>query len=208
MFNPESLIQAGGLLLIAVAVFAESGLMLGFFLPGDTLLLSAGVLAAQGKLSLIAVMAVVAAGAIAGDNTGYFIGRHAGPRLFRKKKSLIFRQEYLRRSEQFFEKYGSKTMLISHIIVVIRTFAPVVAGMSNMPYVRFAVFDAIGDVIWAVAVTFVGFWFGSRIPNISHYVLLVIILAFVISFGPFVYRLVRLRLQRRRAGRNDDSPES
>jgi membrane-associated protein len=131
--------------------------MVGFFLPGDTLLLSAGILAAQGKLSLSLTMAVIAFAAILGDNTGYSLGRAMGPRLFRKKDGILFRHEYVARAEKFYEKYGSKTMLLSHFIPVVRSFAPLVAG--------------VGDIVWAVATTLVGYWFGSRIkkPRPLHF---------------------------------------
>src|SRR5580700_9670768 len=114
MFNVVHLIQAGGLLLVAAIIFAESGMMVGFFFPGDTLLLSAGILAAGGKLPLIPTILVIAIAAILGDNTGYQIGRHLGRRLFRKPDSLFFRHEYIMRAEAFYEKYGSKTMLLAH----------------------------------------------------------------------------------------------
>jgi membrane-associated protein len=145
--------------------------MVGFFLPGDTLLLSAGILAAQGKLSLSLTMAVIAFAAILGDNTGYSLGRAMGPRLFRKKDGILFRHEYVARAEKFYEKYGSKTMLLSHFIPVVRSFAPLVAGVGKMPRWQFFIFDAIGDIVWAVATTLVGYWFGSRIkkPRPLHF---------------------------------------
>jgi membrane-associated protein len=198
MFNPSHLIESGGLALITLIIFAESGMMLGFFLPGDTLLISAGVFAAQGKLSLAALLILVSLAAIAGDNTGYHIGRTVGPRLFKKRDGLIFRHAYVEQSEKFFERFGSKTMLIAHFIPVIRTFTPIVAGVGKMSRARFAFFDAIGDCAWAILVTMLGYWFGSKIPNIDHYILLAVILATIFSFGPLVYHVIKAVLEKRR----------
>ena len=191
MLNPSELIQSGGLLFIGLIVFAESGMLVGFFFPGDTLLLSAGVFAAQGKLPLAGLLLIVSLAAVAGDNTGYQIGKTMGPRLFRKKDGLLFRQAYVEQAEKFFERYGSKSMLIAHFIPVVRTFAPIVAGVGKMPRGKFAFFDAIGDSAWAIVVTMLGYWFGSKIPNIDHYVLPVVGLAVLFSFGPMVYHLIK-----------------
>ena len=171
MFNVDHIIQAGGLLLIAALIFGESGMFIGFFFPGDTLLLAAGVFAAQGKLPIVLTIAVIALAAIAGDNVGYHIGRRYGRRLFRKPDSPVFKQEYVQQAEAFYERYGSKTMLIAHFLPIIRTFAPAVAGVARMDYRKFFIFDAIGDIAWATVVTLIGYWFGSKIPNIDHYIL-------------------------------------
>ena len=185
------IIQGGGLLAIAAIIFAESGMMLGFFLPGDTLLLSAGVFAAQGKLpgGLAVTIAVVALAAILGDNTGYTIGRLSGKRLFRKKDGIIFRQEYIGRAEKFYERYGSKTMLLAHFLPVVRTFAPVVAGVAHMNRAAFILFDSIGDTTWAVLVTMLGYWFGRKIPNIDHYILPTFAAVTVVTFGPMLWHI-------------------
>lgn len=183
---------------MAVIIFAESGMLVGFFFPGDTLLLSAGILAAQGKINLAALLVIAALAAIAGDNVGYQIGRSLGPRLFRKKDGLLFRQEYVTRSEKFFEKYGSKAMLLAHFLPIVRTFTPVVAGVGNMPRAKFAFFDAIGDSAWAVIITMIGYWFGSKIPNIDNYIIPVVILVVVLSFGPVLYHLTQALIAKRK----------
>jgi membrane-associated protein len=197
MFNPSHLIESGGLLFIALIIFAESGMLVGFFFPGDTLLLSAGVFAAQGKLPLAALLIVASLAAIVGDNTGYQIGKSMGPRLFRKKDGLLFRHEYVERAEKFFERFGSKAMMLAHFVPVVRTFTPIVAGVGKMPRAKFAFFDAIGDIGWAVIVTMLGYWFGSKIPNIDHYILPVVGLAILISFGPMVYHLIKAIAEKR-----------
>lgn len=191
MFDVVHLIEAGGLLVIALIIFAESGMMVGFLFPGDTLLLSAGVLAAGGKLSLPLVIAVIAAAAILGDNCGYHIGKHFGRRLFRKPDGIIFRHEYIMRAEAFYEKYGSKTMLLAHFVPIVRTFAPVTAGAGNMPAPKFMLFDAIGDIAWAIALTLFGYFVGSRIPGIDRYIEPVLILVVLVFLAPTLYHIVR-----------------
>jgi membrane-associated protein len=193
MFSPADLLNgagvAVGLAIIGGIIFSESGMLVGFFMPGDTLLLTAGVFAAQGKLPLAGVMLVVALAAIAGDNVGYVIGEKYGRRLFRKPDGLIFRQEYVQRAEKFYERFGSKTMLLAHFVPIIRTFAPVVAGIARMPRTQFVMFDALGDTAWAIIVTLIGYWFGKRIPNIDHYFLLAVGGATLFTFGPMLYHL-------------------
>jgi membrane-associated protein len=191
MFDVTHLIETGGLLVIAAIIFAESGMMVGVFLPGDTLLLSAGVLAATGKLSITTTILVIALAAIAGDNVGYEIGKRLGPRLFRKKDGVIFRKEYIDKAEVFYEKHGSKTMLLAHFIPVVRSFAPVTAGASKMNRKLFVVYDAIGDIAWAVVTTLFGYYVGCRIPGIDKYIeplLIGIILVFML---PTIYHIVK-----------------
>jgi membrane-associated protein len=190
MLSPEGLIASGGLLLIGLIIFGESGLMIGFFFPGDTLLISAGVFAASGQLSLAAVIAVASVAAIAGDNTGYHIGKLAGPKLFRKQDGVLFRQEYVQKAHVFFERYGSKAMLLAHFVPVVRTFLPVVAGVGNMPHGKFSLFDAIGDIAWAVIITLLGYYVGSKIPGLDKYILLLVLAAIIFSFTPVVYHLI------------------
>lgn len=210
--NVNDIILGGGVLAIAAIIFAESGMMLGFFLPGDTLLLAAGVFAAQGKISIVLTIAAIAVAAILGDNTGYSIGRVMGPRLFKKKDGILFRQEYVERTERFYEKYGAKTMLLAHFIPIVRSFAPFVAGVGKMPRPKFFIYDAIGDIVWTVLVTMLGYWFGSRIPNIDHYVLPVVLFVMIASFAPMVWHLFgdptarkRLFAKLRRTGKQKET---
>lgn len=192
MLDVTHLIESGGLLLVALIVFAESGLLVGFFLPGDTLLFTAGFFSAQGKLSNIFVLILVTTiAAIIGDNVGYQIGRKAGPRIFKKKDGKLFRTEYLDRAETFYEKHGGKTIIIARFVPIVRTFAPVVAGAGKMPRRRFAVFNIVGAIIWCGGVSLLGYWLGSRIPNIDKYLLPVILIAMLISFAPAGYHLIK-----------------
>jgi membrane-associated protein len=190
MFDVTHLIQTGGLLLIALIVFAESGMMVGFFFPGDTLLFSAGILAAAGNFSIYEVMAIIAGAAILGDNIGYEIGKRLGPRLF-KKDGIVFRHDHILRAEKFYEKYGSKTMLVAHFIPIVRTFAPVTAGAGRMNRKQFVIYDAIGDIAWTVSVTLSGYFIGSRIPGVEHYIEPVLIGIVLLFLGPTLYHILR-----------------
>jgi len=189
MFDVTHLIQSGGLLLIALVIFGESGMMVGFFFPGDTLLFSAGILAAGGKLPIAAVLATIAGAAILGDNVGYLIGRKLGPRLFDKPDSAIFRKEHIDRATAFYDKYGSKTMLLAHFVPVVRAFIPVTAGAAAMPYRLFALFDAIGDIAWTLLITLGGYYLGSRIPGVEKYIDPVLVIVIVIFLAPTLWHI-------------------
>jgi membrane-associated protein len=184
------------MLLIALIIFAESGMMVGFLFPGDTLLFSAGILAATGKLNLTTALITIAVAAILGDNTGYVIGDKLGRRLFQKPDSIVFRKEHIDRAEAFYKKYGSKTMLVAHFVPVVRSFVPVTAGAAEMSYGKFALFDAIGDIAWTLVMVFLGYFIGSRIPGIEKLIdplLIVIVLAFLAPTLWHVFRDPKIR---------------
>jgi membrane-associated protein len=191
ILDPESIISGGGLLLIAFIIFAESGLLFGFFFPGDTLLFAAGLIASQGDFSLLAVVTVIVISAIAGGQVGYIIGHRAGPRLFKKKDGIIFRKEYVEQAELFYEKHGGKTIVLARFVPVVRTFAPVVAGIGNMNLKKFTLYNMIGSAIWGISITILGYYFGSKIPNIDTYILPIIGAAMIFSFAPTIYHIVR-----------------
>jgi membrane-associated protein len=200
MLDVTTILQTGGLVIVALIIFAESGMMVGLFFPGDTLLFSAGILAAAGKIGLIESLAVIAVAAILGDNIGYLIGKHLGPRIF-KKDGIIFRHEYIVRAEKFYEKYGSKTMLVAHFVPIVRSFAPVTAGAGKMNHRQFIIFDAIGDIAWTLLVTLAGYYIGSRIPGIEKAIepiLIGIVLVFLLPtlFHVFKDPKVRASLKR------------
>jgi membrane-associated protein len=211
MLDVTTILQSGGLLLIALVIFAESGMLVGFLFPGDTLLFSAGILAATGKLPIVLTLAVIAGAAILGDNIGYQIGRSLGPRLF-KKDNLIFRHDYIMRAEKFYEKYGSKTMLLAHFVPIVRTFAPVTAGAGKMDRRQFMLFDAIGDIAWTLSVTLLGYFVGSRIPGIEKLIEPVLIIIVLIFLAPTLYHVLKdPRIRRALAGKfkkSDPSPDS
>jgi membrane-associated protein len=190
MFDVNHIIQSGGLLIIMLIVFAESGMLVGFFLPGDTLLFSAGILAAGGALPLWWTIAAIAFAAILGDNVGYQIGKSLGPRLF-KKDSAVFRHEYIMRAEAFYEKHGSKTMLLAHFVPLVRTFVPVTAGAAKMNRKLYFVFDAIGCIAWAVSTTLIGYYLGTRVPGIEKYMEPVLLAVILVFLAPTLFHLLR-----------------
>jgi membrane-associated protein len=189
MFNVTHLIELG-LPLVALIIFAESGMLIGFFFPGDTLLLTVGVFAAQGKLSLAVAIPLIAFAAILGDNIGYHIGKRAGPHLF-KEDSMVFRHEYIIKAEAFYEKHGSKTMLLAHFVPIVRTFVPVTAGAGKMPHITFTLFDAIGDTAWTFALIYFGYYVASKIPGVQNYVDPVLIAVVILSIVPTLYHLLK-----------------
>jgi membrane-associated protein len=191
MFDISNILTSGGLVLLGLIIFGESGMFIGFFFPGDTLLLSAGVFAAAGKLNLLGVIIVVAIAAILGDNTGYHIGKRYGKKLFCKPDGAVFRKEHITQAKLFYDKYGSKTMLFAHFIPVVRTFAPATAGAGEMDYKSFVLFDAIGDTAWAIIVTLIGYYFGSKIHNLDHYILLAVLAVVITTLAPTFYHLYK-----------------
>lgn len=194
MFGIEitEILQNGGLLVIAFILFAETGLLFGFFLPGDTLLLAAGILAASGTFSLATLLPVIVISTVLGNIVGYEIGHRAGPKLFKKEDNKIFRKEYLVRAEEFYEKHGGKTILFARFIPIIRTFAPIVAGIGAMDKKMFNFYNVIGGIVWGVGVTLIGYFFGSKIPNIDHYILPIILSVVILSFlSPLLHKLKR-----------------
>lgn len=191
LFDPNEIIATGGLALIAFIIFAESGLLFGFFFPGDTLLFAAGVLAAAGQFNILTLIIIIMLSAILGGQAGYFIGQKAGPRLFKKKDGILFRSEYVEKSEKFYKKHGGKTVILARFIPIVRTFAPVVAGIGRMDYLWFTIYNILGAGTWAVSVTLAGYYFGQYIPNIESYVMPIIGLAMVGSFGPTIYHIVK-----------------
>ncbi|MFZ1249155.1 MAG: VTT domain-containing protein [Candidatus Saccharimonadales bacterium] len=191
MLDFTHLVQTGGLVMLALIIFAESGMMVGFFFPGDTLLFSAGILAAAGHLPIVLTIIVIALAAIIGDNTGYHIGRKLGPKLFKKEDGLIFRKDLIMKAERFYEKHGTKTMLVAHFIPVIRSFAPVTAGAGKMDYKQFFIYDAIGDIVWAASITLLGYFVGSRIPGVEKMIEPVMLAIIAITLTPTIYHALK-----------------
>lgn len=188
--NPESIAQAG-LWLIALIIFTESGLLVGFFLPGDTLLIAAGVLASQGALPIEWTIATIAIAAILGDNVGYTIGQYSGKRLFHKSDGILFRKEYVERSQEFYEKHGGKTIILARFIPIVRTFAPMVAGIGKMDRRKFFLYNVVGAILWSTSVTLLGYWIGSKIPHIGDYLEYALIGVVVLSFAPAVWHIAK-----------------
>ncbi len=197
MLNVSNIIQSGGLLLIGGMIFAETGLLVGFFLPGDTLLFTAGFFVAQGKLPLLGLIVVTIFAAIIGNEVGYEIGSRGGKRVFRKKEGLFFREEYVQKAEVFYKEHGGKTIIFARFVPIIRTLSAVVAGVGNMPRQKFFAYNVIGAMLWCTTVTLLGYWLGQRIPNIDHYLLPVILLATIVTFSPTIYHLAKSYFEKR-----------
>ncbi len=201
----ESLIRNGGLLgLIAVGfvVFAESGLLIGILLPGgDTTLLLAGSFAATGRIPLLPLLIVIVLAAFIGDNVGYEIGKRSGKHVFRKKESFLFDPEHLLTAEKFYEKHGGKTIILARFVPIVRTFAPLVAGVGKMDRKRFMLFNMIGAIIWGVGVTMAGYLLasllGDRIEDLDKYLIMLVGIATIVAFAPAIYHLFRLKVQHR-----------
>src|SRR6202049_2591213 len=178
LFNVQGLIEWGGTVLVCVIVFIETGFFVGFFLPGDSLLVTAGVLAGTGSLNLAELLLVVPLCAIVGDQIGYWIGRKAGQALYRREDSFIFRKRHLERAKQFYEKYGGKTVIMARFMPIVRTFCPPVAGAAMMPYARYVAYDIAGGFLWVGSMILGGYFLGRQDKNIGahiHYVIAAVI---------------------------------
>lgn len=178
-----TLIKTVGLIGIVFIIFAESGLLIGFFLPGDSLLFTAGILASQGYLDIRLLVPLCFAAAVIGDSFGYWFGHKVGPALFRRQDSFLFHRDHLKKAEDFYEEHGGKTIILARFMPVIRTFAPIVAGIGRMEYRKFLMFNVVGGFIWAVCIPLMGYFLGNAIPDIEKYlipIILVIVLASVI----------------------------
>ena len=199
--SPDYLVGLGLFALLAI-VFIETGLLIGFFLPGDSLLFTAGLLVAEGTfdIPLWLLLVTVPLAAIAGDQVGYQIGRTAGPRVFNRPDSRLFRRSYVDKAYAYFEKYGPRTIVLARFVPVLRTFAPVAAGVSAMNYRIFLTYNVIGGVLWGAGVSLLGFWLG-QVAFVRANVEAIILAIVVLSVLPIVIELLRAR-RAHRAGRN------
>lgn len=181
----EGFIKTAGVIGVFAIVFAESGLLIGFFLPGDSLLFISGFLASQHYLDIHLLALLVVIAAITGDSTGYYFGKKLGRKLFKKNNRFI-KQEYLEKTEAFYEKHGGKTIVLARFVPIVRTFAPFVAGASKMDYKRFLGFNIFGGIFWGAGITYLGYFLGNSIPNIDAYLLPITIGVILLSFSPGV----------------------
>jgi membrane-associated protein len=197
LFNVQGLIEWGGTLLVCTIVFVETGFFVGFFLPGDSLLVTAGVFAAAGHLHLAELLLLVSLCAIVGDQVGYWIGRKAGQALYRRPDSFLFHRRHLDRAHEFHEKYGGKTVILARFVPIVRTFCPPVAGAAMMPYARYLTYDMAGGILWSGGMILSGYFLGSMVPNIGgriHYVIAVVIF---LSLLPAIIGALRARANMR-----------
>ncbi|OGH29689.1 MAG: hypothetical protein A3F30_02040 [Candidatus Levybacteria bacterium RIFCSPHIGHO2_12_FULL_37_12] len=186
-FDLVPLVQAVGYLGIFAIVFLESGLLIGFFFPGDSLLFTAGFLASQGYLDIRVLIFGCFIAAVVGDSIGYYIGVKLGPKIFNKEHSIFFHKKHLERAQKFYDKHGGKTIILARFIPVIRAFAPVVAGAGKMDYKRFVFFNFFGAVLWAIGVTLAGYYLGNLIPDVDKYLLPIVGLIVIASILPVLH---------------------
>lgn len=192
----ENLLETVGTLGLFAIVFAESGLLIGFFLPGDSLLFTAGLLASQGKLNLPVILVGCFVAAVAGDQVGYAFGNRVGPALFKRPDSRLFKHEHVEKAQAYFEKYGVKTIVLARFVPIVRTFAPIVAGVGSMEYRTFVKFNVVGGFLWAVGVTLIGYVLGDTIPDIDRYLLPVIGVIVFLSVLPVLFEIRKARRSR------------
>jgi membrane-associated protein len=193
LYDVRGLIEWGGTLLVCVIVFVETGMFVGFFLPGDSLLVTAGVFAGAGQLKLSTLLTLVALCAIAGDQVGYFIGWKAGPSLFRREDSRFFKKQHLQRAHAFYDRHGPKTIILARFVPIIRTFCPPVAGAAGMNYVRYLIYDIVGGFLWVWSMILLGYTLGRTVPNIDKRIHYVIAAVIVVSLIPAAYEAWKSR---------------
>lgn len=198
IYDVRSLVMWAGYFGLAVIIFTETGLLAGFFLPGDSLLVTAGLFAAtndpvsgEAYLDIVYLNLSLIPSAILGDATGYWIGSKAGPRLFKKEKSFFFRKDYLIKTREFYEKHGGITIIIARFMPIIRTFAPTVAGIAKMKYAKFAQFNIFGGILWVLSMTLLGFYLGRLIPGIEKHIDKVIIVIVFLSILPGIIKYLK-----------------
>ena len=193
LYDVRGLIEWGGTLLVCIIVFVETGMFVGFFLPGDSLLVTAGVFAGAGQLKLASLLSLVTLCAIAGDQVGYLIGWRAGKTLYERRDSRFFKKKHLERAHEFYETYGGKTIILARFVPIIRTFCPPVAGAARMSYTRYLLYDIAGGFSWVWGMTLLGYTLGRTIPNIDKRIHYVIAGVIVLSFLPAVYHAWKSR---------------
>jgi membrane-associated protein len=195
IYDVESLVRVGGIIGLSVIVFTETGLLIGFFLPGDSLLVTAGLFAARGDLHLPTLLVALSLAAIAGDTVGYNIGARAGPKLFNRQNSLLFNRKHLITTKEFYERHGPFTIVIARFVPILRTFAPVVAGIGAMEYKRFLAYNVVGGFGWVLLTVLGGYFLGQMVPNIHDHLHKVIAVVIVLSLLPAVIKVAREKLK-------------
>jgi membrane-associated protein len=193
IYDVEFLVRAGGLAALIAIVFMETGLLVGFFLPGDSLLVSAGIFAARGDLDLVTLNVTLSMAAILGDSLGYGIGARTGPKIFTRENSLFFNRKHLLSAKEFYDRYGGFTIFVARFMPIIRTFAPVVAGVGAMQYRKFVAYNILGGVFWVVTTTLAGYFLGTLIPNIQEHIHVVIAIVIFLSLLPAIVKFAQER---------------
>ncbi len=193
VLDPSLIIKTLGLIGVISIVFAESGLFFGFFLPGDSLLFTAGFLASQNLISIFWLLILCFIAAVLGDSFGYYFGRKTGPKIFSKEDSFFFRKQHIDRAKMFYEKHGKKTIVFARFIPIVRTFVPIIAGVGEMEYKTFLKFNLLGGLVWTWSMIGLGYILGNTIPNAEKYLTFIIIVIILASFLPAIVEFIRHR---------------
>ena len=186
-----SIVKTAGLLGLFLIIFAESGLFFGFFLPGDSLLFTAGLLASQGFLNIYFLIILMFLGAILGDTVGYWFGAKVGHKIFYKDDSFLFNKNHISRTKNFYERYGTKTIILARFVPIVRTFAPILAGVGEMKYATFLKYNIIGGALWGIGIPLLGFGLGITVPSIDKYILPIVVLIIATSLIPVITEFVK-----------------
>ena len=184
------LIKTIGYLGVFFIIFAESGLFFGFFLPGDTLLFTAGLLASQGYFNIALLVLLIVLAAILGDQIGYFFGKKVGPKIFTRDESFYFKKRYITDAENFYKKHGKKTIILARFIPVIRTFVPILAGVGKMHYRTFVIYNIMGGLLWGAGITLSGYFLGQKIPGIDRYLIPILLLIIFVPMLPTLFSFI------------------
>ena len=203
-------IAAAGYVVLTLVVFAETGLAVGFFLPGDSLLVVAGIFAARGDLNVLVLLVTLFVAAVVGDAVGFWSGAKVGPRLFTRQKSLLFRPSHLEKAQAFYDKYGGKTIIIARFVPIVRTFAPIVAGAARMPYRRFAFYNVFGGFLWVFSMILAGYFLGNILQSrfgisLDEHIELVVVVVVALSLVPMLVEFLKSRRERARRARQQNT---
>jgi len=193
ILDPMAIIKTLGLIGVFVIVFSETGLFFGFFFPGDSLLFTAGFLASQNFFSVIVLVLGVFICAVFGDSVGYWFGKKVGPKIFTKEDSIFFHKKHVERAQNFYNKYGNKTIFLARFVPIVRTFAPIVAGVGQMKYKNFLTYNIIGGFVWTFGMVLGGYFLGQIIPNADKYILPIILVIIFVSFLPIIFETYKIR---------------
>ena len=197
--NLPELVQWAGLIGLTAIIFSETGLLVGFFLPGDSLLVTAGLVAAKGYINVYQLAPILTLAAIAGNSLGYFIGRTTGPRIFSRENSIFFHRKHAIRAQQFYERHGKMTIVLAQFMPIVRTFSPVIAGVGGMDFRVFLTYNVLGAVVWIWSMLFIGYFLGTYIPGIDRHIEIVILIVIFLSLLPGLISWLKGKMRDRRA---------
>ena len=195
----RAIVQAVGYVGMVIIIFSETGILIGFFFPGDSLLVVSGIFASQGSLDMLVLNLLLIPAAVIGDSVGYWIGHKAGPKLFNKEQSFFFRRDYLIKTHNFYEKYGGITIILARFMPIIRTFAPTVAGIAEMKYWDFFKYNVFGGIGWIISMTSIGYFLGNVIPNVDKHIEYIIAIVVFISILPAIIKFISAKIKSKKS---------